>query len=175
MNLFTMKTIKNYLLAFSILGLSSFTFAQDIGHIKSVDIIEILPGKKAADEQIITKQKEYEQEIKKMTQELQAAYEKAQNDVQTKKLNPQQQQELGAELEAKQKRIEEYKQTAGSAIQKLNESLYEPILIKFKNAISIVASKKKLKYVLDASADSVILIADGLDITEDVKKELGIK
>ena len=157
-----------------ILFSTSFAFSQQLGHLSTSEIVEFLPGKKAADEKIMAKQKEYEAEIKKMTAELQSAFEKAQKDFQENKLSQEQQIELEKSLQSKQTRIGEYQQTASKSIKKLNDSLYEPLLNKLNEAINAVAKKKNLKYVLDSSANGVVLVAEGTDITEAVKKELGL-
>ena len=51
--------------------------------------------------------------------------------------------------------------------------LRKPIDEKIKAAIQKVAKAKGFQYILDSSIEQVILLADGPNLTADVKKELG--
>ena len=68
------------------------------------------------------------------------------------------------------KRISDFQETAQSELQKKEGELMKPLIDKIKASISKVGKSKGYQYVLDASG---LLLADGPDITADVKKDLG--
>ena len=51
--------------------------------------------------------------------------------------------------------------------------LIKPIMEKAQAAIQKVARAKGIQYVLDSTVGSGVLLADGVDLLADVKKELG--
>jgi outer membrane protein len=70
------------------------------------------------------------------------------------------------------KRISEYQENAQKELQTKEGDLMKPLIEKIKASIQKVGKAKGFKYVLN-SADGTLLLADGTDITADVKKDLG--
>jgi outer membrane protein len=68
------------------------------------------------------------------------------------------------------RRIGEYQETAQKDLQKKEADLMKPITEKVKASIQKVGKAKGFNYVLNAGD---LLLADGTDITADVKKDLG--
>ena len=73
---------------------------------------------------------------------------------------------------AKQQALVTYQQAAAKELSEKENSLLKPIEDKVKASIDKVAAAKGLKYVVEKS---MFLYANGIDITADVKKDLGIK
>jgi outer membrane protein len=69
-----------------------------------------------------------------------------------------------------QKRIQEFGQNAQKEVQQKQEDITKPIYEKVRASIQKVGKAKGFQYVLDGST---LLLADGPDITADVKKDLG--
>ena len=69
-----------------------------------------------------------------------------------------------------EKRIREFGETAQKEIETKNGDLMRPIGEKVKAAITKVGKAKAMQYVVDSAG---LLLADGPDLTVDVKKELG--
>jgi outer membrane protein len=68
------------------------------------------------------------------------------------------------------KRITDYRDNAQKELQKKEADLVKPLMDKVKASITKVGKAKGFQYVLNL-AD--LLLADGPDLTADVKKDLG--
>jgi outer membrane protein len=68
------------------------------------------------------------------------------------------------------KRINEYKETAQNDLQKKETELMKPLQEKIKTSIQKVGKAKGYQYIMNAEN---LLLADGPDLTADVKKDLG--
>ncbi|MCY1500545.1 Outer membrane protein (OmpH-like) [compost metagenome] len=79
-------------------------------------------------------------------------------------------QDRAVEIQDMQKRIRDYGENAQKELQQKEQDLFKPIQDKIKAAIQKVGKAKGYQYVLDSN---MVLLADGPNITADVKKELG--
>lgn len=172
-----MKNLKLFA-AFALIFMGSLTlFAQDFGVVNVEDILSTFPEKKTADTQLETLVQKHQAEIKRQQDAL-LAIEK---DVQSKTEGKSQAeiQAMMTELEAKQQEymtkqqnLVSYQQAAAKELSEKENTLLKPIEDKVKASINKVAASKNLKYVMEKS---ILLYANGTDITADVKKDLGIK
>ena len=69
--------------------------------------------------------------------------------------------------------IRQAQQTAAEEYQKKSQALIEPIMEKAKKAVEKVAKAQGYQYVLDSATGGGVIFADGKDLFNDVKKELG--
>ena len=76
-------------------------------------------------------------------------------------------------LETMQNNIRQAQQTASEEYQKKSQALIEPIMEKAKKAVQKVAKTQGYQYVLDSAAGAGVIVSDGKDLFNDVKKELG--
>ncbi len=167
-----MKQIKTLFLAVMFIGASQFASAQTkVGHIDVSALVPNMPEMKAAESQLKKMQESYDDQYKKMTTDYQTKLEKYQKEAPTAgdALN----QSRSLEMEQEGKRIQKFQQDAAAELQKKSEDLQKPILDKARTAIQKVARAKGIQYVLDSSVGSGVIMADGTDLLEDVKKELG--
>ncbi|MEP0480765.1 MAG: OmpH family outer membrane protein, partial [Nonlabens sp.] len=108
-----------------------------------------------------------------MDKELKTKYQNAQEAA------PQRTQEenerILAELAEGQKKLEEYYQNSQTAMGQKRTDLLKPLYKQVREAIFTVARRKGFDYVLDSTTGTGIIMADGYDLTNDVKAELGIK
>ena len=172
-----MKNLKLFV-AFSFIVLGSFTVsAQDFGVVNVEEVLTTFPEKKNADTQLDALVQKHQTEIKKQQDALMAI----EKEVQTKTEGKSQTEIQGmmTELEAKQKdymtkqqALVNYQQAAQKELAEKENTLLKPIEDKVKASITKVAAAKGLKYVMEKS---ILLYANGIDITSDVKKDLGIK
>ena len=70
-------------------------------------------------------------------------------------------------------RIQKYQDDASKSLQDKSVELQKPLMEKAQAAIQKVARAKGVQYVLDSTVGSGVLLADGVDLLADVKKELG--
>ena len=110
----------------------------------------------------------YDADYKKMVEEYQTklkSYEAEATKV-TEAVN----QERSKEVQDMQKRITDFRDNAQKELQQKQEEIVKPIMEKVRASIQKVGKAKGFQYVLDGST---LLLADGTNITVDVKKDLG--
>lgn len=166
--------IKKLLIALAIC-LPMFASAQTvkIGLVDVSGIVQSHPDTQAAQTKITDAQKKYESEYQKLGQEMQRMYEefqKAQNDL------PAIKERKAKELEDYQSKMQQFEQSAMQDLQKMQQDLMQPIILKVQQAIESVG--KEGSYTLIQNLDPQIVFyhaAPAVDITNDVKAKLGIK
>lgn len=174
-----MKQIKSFILIACIAVVGMFTTnlnAQEasskVCHIASQELVKQMPEYKAAQNQIKQLATTYQTEFRGMEEELlkiQKQYQ-AEAEQQTDEEN----MRRVKDLEAKERKIIEYQQKVSKELQEKEESLLRPIYEKARNAVFKVARAKGFDYVLDSTVGGGVILADGYDLINDVKKELGI-
>jgi len=80
-------------------------------------------------------------------------------------------EERAKEVQEMEKRIRDYRETAQKELQQKESDLAKPLMDKIKAFISKVGKAKGFNYVIDVNS---AIYADGIDITSDVKKDLGL-
>lgn len=168
-----MKQLKTVLIAFAlVVGTMGFVNAQSkIAHIDVQALLSEMPEMKAAEAELTKLSKTYETDIRTTMQELQtkvALYEK-EAPTKTEEVNAQRMQEV----QGMQQNIQQANQVAQQELGKKRMEILEPILQKANDAILKIGKAQGFDYVLDSSAGSGVLLADGKDILPEVKKELG--
>jgi outer membrane protein len=169
-----MKKIKNLKIA-SILYLvaTSLTSAQSkTAHIDTQELIAAMPEMKAAQNQLEKLTKTYQADLQTMATELQNKMKQYQAEASTKtdEVNGQRAQEV----QSMRDNVMKYEQTAQQDMSKRQEGLIKPIMEKARVAIQKVARAKGYQYVIDSTAGSGLILADGPNLLNDVKKELGM-
>lgn len=168
-----MKQIKTLLLATALcIGTVSFTSAQSkIAHINTQELISAMPEMKAAQKELETLSNTYQTDIKKSVTEFQATLKTYEAEAASK--SEEENAKRGQEIQEKQQRIQQFQADAQKDLQKKELDLYQPITEKAKAAILKVGRAQGFDYVLDSSQGAAIL-ADGKNLLDDVKKDLGI-
>ena len=77
------------------------------------------------------------------------------------------------EVQGMEQSIRQYQNQAQQELQKKEFDLLKPITEKAQAAIVKVAKAQGFDYVLDSTQGQGVILADGKDLIEDVKKELG--
>ena len=149
-------------------------FAQKFGHIKTQEILTIMPEYTKAQTDIQTMQKQYEDEMKRLQDEINkkfAAYQQEQANL-PKNIQERRQKEL-------QELNERGMQMGQDAQQQLQQSwlqMLEPIAKKIDDAIKAVGQEGGYIYIFDLNATQIPFIneAHSTDVTAAVKAKLGL-
>jgi len=165
-----MRQIKTLLIAaIFILGASQTINAQaKTAHVDVNEIMTKLPAMLDAQKQLEKLSTTYQADFSKMQEEFQAKLKKydAEAATVTEAVNADRQKEV----QDLQKRIQEFGQNAQKELQQKQEDITKPIYEKVRTSIQKVGKAKGFQYVLDGAT---LLLADGPDLTADVKKDLG--
>lgn len=157
------------------MGVSYGVDAQSlkIGHVDSASIMEIMPERTKAEQDLQTYATELQKEVEAMYVEYQSKAQDYQaNEATMSNLIRQSKQKEIADLET---RITEFQNSAQYAMQNKEVELLTPIIEKVQNAVNAVGQEKGFTYILDKSAGAVVYIGvDAIDITADVKAKLGL-
>lgn len=165
-----MKQIKTLLIAaILVLGASQTINAQSkTAHVDVSEIMSKMPAMLDAQKQLEKLSATYDSDYKKMAEEFQAKLKKydAESATVTEAVNADRQKEV----QDMQKRIQDFGQNAQKELQKKQEEITKPIYEKVRASIQKVGKAKGFQYVLDSAT---LLLADGTNLTADVKKDLG--
>ncbi len=165
-----MKQIKTLLIAalFIISANQTATAQAKTAHVDVSDIMAKMPAMLDAQKQLEKISTTYDGDYKKMVDEYQAKVSKYEKEAATatEAINT----ERSKEVQDMQKRITDFRDNAQKELQQKQEDIVKPIMEKVRASIQKVGKAKGYQYVLDGST---LLLADGPNITVDVKKDLG--
>ena len=167
-----MKQFKTLIIAIVLFFGAHFASAQTkVGHIDVSALMTTMPAMKTAEAQLTKLREGYDSEYKKLVAEYQTKAAQYQKEAETagdllNQTRSQEMQDMGT-------RIQKYQDDASKSLQDKQIELQKPITEKALAAIQKVARAKGVQYVLDSTVGSGVLLADGMDLLADVKKELG--
>jgi outer membrane protein len=150
-------------------------FAQKFGHLKSSEIITVMPEFTKAQTDIQTMQKQYEDEVKRAQEEF------------TKKFTEYQQEEANLPKNIQERRQKELQdlndkgiqlqQDAQQQLQKSYGEMMEPIYKKVEDAINAVGKEGNYTYIFDLNRTDIPYVneAASTDVTSAIKAKLGLK
>jgi outer membrane protein len=164
-----MKQFRTFLIAaVALLGFQTINAQAKIAHVDVRDIMTKMPAVLTAQAQLKKLGETYSADYKTMVDEYQAKLKKYDTEAGTvtEAVNQTRQQEV----QDMAKRIGDFQETAQKDLQKKETELMQPIEEKVKASIQKVGKAKGYQYVLN---NTDLLLADGPDLTADVKKDLG--
>ncbi len=167
-----MKQLRTLFIAIVMFFGAQVTSAQTkVGHIDVSALMTTMPAMKAAEAQLTKLREGYDSEYKKLVAEYQTKAAQYQKEAETagdllNQTRSQEMQDMGT-------RIQKYQDDASKSLQDKQLELQKPLTEKALAAIQKVARAKGVQYVLDSTVGSGVLLADGMDLLADVKKELG--
>ena len=149
-------------------------FAQKFGHIKTQEILTAMPEYTKAQTDIQTMQKQYDDEMKRLSEEIQkkfAAYQQEQANL-PKNIQERRQKEL-QELNERGMQMQ---QDAQQQLQQSWMEMLEPIAKKIDDAIKAVGQEGGYVYIFDLNATQIPFVNETLstDVTGAVKTKLGL-
>ncbi len=164
-----MKMFKNAILAVvAVIGMQTAQAQAKTAHVDVNEITTKMPSILEARKQLEKLNESYSKDYKTLVEEYQAKAKKY--DAEAGTVSDAVNQTRQQEMQDMAKRISDFQETAQTELQKKEGELMKPLIDKIKASISKVGKAKGYQYVLDASG---LLLADGPDITSDVKKDLG--
>ncbi len=165
-----MKQIKTLLIAaLLMLGANQTVNAQaKTAHVDVSEIMTKMPAVLDGQKQLDKLSGTYDAEYKKMVEEYQGKLKKyeAEAATVTEAING----ERSKEVQDMQKRIVDYRDNAQKELQQKESDIMKPLMEKVRASIQKIGKAKGFQYIVDGSS---LLLADGPNITADVKKDLG--
>jgi len=165
-----MKQIKTLLIAaILMLGANQTMNAQaKTAHVDVSEIMTKMPAMLEAQKQLDKLSTTYDADYKKMVEEYQAKLKKyeAEAATVTEAING----DRSKEVQDMQKRIVDFRDNAQKELQQKESDIVKPLMEKVRASIQKVGKAKGFQYILDGSS---LLLADGPNLTMDVKKDLG--
>ena len=165
-----MKQIKTLLIAaILVFGASQTITAQaKTAHVDVSEIMSKMPAMLDAQKQLEKLSTTYDADYKKMVEEYQAKLKKYEAEAAT--VTDAVNGERSKEVQDMQKRIVDFRDNAQKELQQKESDIVKPLMEKVRASIQKVGKAKGFQYVLDGSS---LLLADGPNLTVDVKKDLG--
>ena len=165
-----MKQIKSlFIAAVLFLGATQMNAQSKSAHIDVQELLSKMPEMTTAKAQLETLNKTFEAEYSKMVTEYQTKMKKYEGEAQT--AGEAENEKRAKEMQDMGQRIQQYRDNAQKQISEKETELIKPIMDKAKAAIVKVAKAKGIQYVMDAST---LILADGPNLFEDVKKRIEI-
>ena len=164
-----MNQIKTLVIAAIVfLGANQISAQSKTAHVDVNEIMAKMPAMLDAQKQLEKLSATYDAEYKKMVEEYQGKLKKyeAEAATVTEAVNG----ERSKEVQDMQKRIVDYRDNAQKELQQKESDIVKPLMEKVRASIQKVGKAKGFQYVLDGSS---LLLADGTNLTIDVKKDLG--
>ena len=150
-------------------------FAQKFGHIKTQEILTVMPEYTKAQTDIAAMEQQYRDEIKRAEEELSkkyAAYQQEQANL-PKNIAERRQKELD---DLMQKGMQ-FQQDASQQLQQSWMEMIQPIAKKIDDAIKAVGQEGGYVYIFDLNSTNIPFVNETLstDVTPAVKAKLGIQ
>ena len=166
--------MKKFLIAIALMAPLSL-FAQKFAHFNTADIIPNMKEYTTAMEEMQAMQKQYEDDMKLMQDELQKKSEEYQKEQANLLENVRQRREQ--ELNDLYTRLQQSYQDNQAALQKAQTEKMNAISEKVLTVVKKLGEEGGYIYIVDTSSGVIPFVSSTLstDITEQVKKELGIQ
>lgn len=161
--------MKKTLSLVALLFVTNLAISQSkVAHVNSQSLLDTMPSRDLALKEIKEIEDEFKLELNGMYEE----YEKTRAKLEAVRatLSPTIIKSREANLMNLGQRIQEREQTVQNELQVRAQELNQPIFDRVKQAVDIVAERKKLNYVIDAS--NMLYSKGGMDITGEVVVEL---
>lgn len=146
-----------------------------LGYVNSLELLEVMPEKKPADDELEKYATSLYSSLEKMYGEYQKKVADFQKGVQDKSLNEIDQEFKAKELQDLEKRITDFQEQAEEKVAKKRQTLYQPIVDKINKAIQDVAKEQGYTYIFDSSAGMILYADEAENLLGALKTKLGVK
>lgn len=168
-----MKQVKSLVAAVVLFFGAQVVSAQSkVAHIDVSALMSNLPAMKAAEAQIGKMRETYDAEYKKMVGDYQTKLAQYQKEAEEGKVSDAMNQTRAQEMQDMGGRIQKFQEEAQKSLQDKAIDLQKPLMEKAQAIIHKVARAKGYQYVLDSTNGSGVILADGPNLLDEVKKEL---
>ena len=149
-------------------------FAQKFGHIKTQEILTVMPEYTKAQTDINTMQKQYQDEMKRVEDDFQKKFTAYQQEQANLPKNIQERRQK--ELQQLSERGMQMQQDAQQQLQQSWLEMLEPIAKKIDDAIKAVGQEGGYVYIFDLNTTQIPFVNETLstDVTGAVKAKLGL-
>ena len=150
-------------------------FAQKFGHVKFAEILTVMPEDTKAQTDIQAQQKQYEDEMKRASDELTKKFTEYQQEQANLPKNIQERRQK--ELQELNEKGMQFQADAQQQLQKAYAEMMEPIYKKIDDAIKAVGQEGGYVYIFDLNRTDIPFVNESLstDVTPAVKGKLGLK
>lgn len=150
-------------------------FAQKFGHVKFAEILTVMPEYTKAQTDIQDQQKQYEDEMKRASDELTKKFTEYQQEQANLPKNIQERRQK--ELQELNEKGMQFQADAQQQLQKAYAEMMEPIYKKIDDAIKAVGQEGGYVYIFDLNRTDIPFVNESLstDVTPAVKGKLGLK
>lgn len=150
-------------------------FAQKFGHVKFAEILTVMPEYTKAQTDIQAQQKQYEDEMKRASDELTKKFTEYQQEQANLPKNIQERRQK--ELQELNEKGMQFQADAQQQLQKAYAEMMEPIYKKIDDAIKAVGQEGGYVYIFDLNRTDIPFVNELLstDVTPAVKGKLGLK
>ena len=150
-------------------------FAQKFGHVKFAEILTVMPEYTKAQTDIQAQQKQYEDEMKRASDELTKKFTEYQQEQANLPKNSQERRQK--ELQELNEKGMQFQADAQQQLQKAYAEMMEPIYKKIDDAIKAVGQEGGYVYIFDLNRTDIPFVNESLstDVTPAVKGKLGLK
>ena len=166
-----MRKIKILLLILCVSISFAVNSQSKVAHINSTELVSSMPEMNEARTELEKLAKTYENDIQTMAAELQSKVK--QYDTEASAQTDEENARRLQEVQGMEQSIRQYQSQAQQELQKKEFDLLQPITEKAQAAIVKVAKAQGFDYVLDSTQGQGVILADGKNLIEDVKTELG--
>jgi outer membrane protein len=144
------------------------------GHTNLGNLLDGLPQTAAAEAQLRVYADSLNRQDSIMTTNFQTAYLQLKKEYDEGGLTPVQAQQRQAELEKQRQEIQAYEEKAQQLLEGKRAELLQPILNKVNAAIATAAKNNGFAMVFDIGSGSLLFASETIDVTDLIKKELGL-
>ena len=150
-------------------------FAQKFGHVKFAEILTVMPEYTKAQTDIQAQQKQYEDDMKRASDELTKKFTEYQQEQANLPKNIQERRQK--ELQELNEKGMQFQADAQQQLQKAYAEMMEPIYKKIDDAIKAVGQEGGYVYIFDLNRTDIPFVNESLstDVTPAVKGKLGLK
>lgn len=150
-------------------------FAQKFGHVKFAEILTVMPEYTKAQTDIQAQQKQYEDEMKRASDELTKKFTEYQQEQANLPKNIQERRQK--ELQELNEKGMQFQADAQQQLQKAYAEMMEPIYKKIDDAIKAVGQEGGYVYIFDLNRTDIPFVNESLstDVTPAVKGKLVLK
>lgn len=152
------------------IGATSMSAQTKVAHINTQELVASMPEMKEADKELEKIAKTYETEIRNLASAFESKVKRYESEADSK--SEEENMARGQELQEMQQNIQAYRQQAMEELEEKEQNIYQPLLEKARKAIEKVGKAQGFDYILDSTMGSGVIMAEGKDLLEDVKKEL---
>lgn len=169
-------SIKKIFFITTMILFAGFAFSQPtkIGHLNSGNLLNLMPEAKIANTTLDNFQKDLVAKGDTMVASFRADYEKYMKESSDGVLTAIETKQREAGLQQQQKELQDYQESMKTIMLQKRESLLKPILEKVDLAIQTFGKEEGYLMIFDESTGAMMYSLPSQDVTEQIKKKLGI-